>query len=190
MTSKSKIRAKEKVQLKEKPESKLEDTEVMQTESLLPNLRNEIEDTITRALEGWPHFGSAWRWPEFESLGKIDLPKWHATARNLPRVDFSEIDDGYELTAELPGMSEDDVECTLSGNMLTVKGEKQEVKEEEKKGFYLKERHYGSFMRNFTLPEDVDTDKLEAEVSDGVLRVFMPKCEKKQKSRKIKVKKS
>jgi len=45
-------------------------------------------------------------------------------------------------------------------------------------------------MRNFTLPEDVDTDKLEAEVSDGVLRVFMPKCEKKQKSRKIKVKKS
>ena len=87
-------------------------------------------------------------------------------------------------------MGEDDVECTLSGNMLTVKGEKAEEKEEEKKGFYLKERHYGSFMRNFTLPEDVDTDKLEAEVSDGVLRVFMPKCEKKQKLRKIKVKKS
>ena len=190
MTAKSKIKAKEKVQVKAKPESKVEDTEVMKSESLLPNLRHEIEDTITRALESWPHFGSGWHWPEFESLGKIDLPKRHATARNLPRVDFSEVDDGYELTAELPGMGEDDVECTLSGNMLTVKGEKQEEKEEEKKGFYLKERHYGSFMRNFTLPENVDTDKLEAEVSDGVLRVFMPKCEKKQKLRKIKVKKS
>ena len=101
-----------------------------------------------------------------------------------------EIDGGYELTAELPGMSEEDVECTLSGKMLTVKGEKQEVKEEEKKGYYLKERHYGSFMRNFTLPEDVDANKIEATVSDGVLRVFMPKSEKQQKSRKIEVKKS
>ena len=190
MTAKSKIKAREKVKVKAKPESKVENTEVMKTESLLPNLRHEIEDTITRALEGWPHFGSGWHWPEFESFRKIDLPKRHATARNLPRVDFSEIDEGYELTAELPGMGEDDVECTLSGNMLTVKGEKQEEKEEEKKGFYLKERHYGSFMRNFTLPEDVNPDKLEAEVSEGVLRVFMPKCEKKQKSRKIEVKKS
>ena len=87
-------------------------------------------------------------------------------------------------------MGEEDVECTLSGNMLTVKGEKQEEREEEKKGYYLKERQYGSFMRNFTLPENVDSDKLEASVADGVLRVFMPRCEKKQKSRKIKVKKS
>ena len=190
MTAKSKIKAKDKVKVETKPEGKAADTNVMQSESLLPNLRHDIEDTITRALEGWPHLGAGWRWPEFESLGKIDLPKRHAIARNLPKVDFSEIENGYELTAELPGMGEDDVECTLSGNMLTVKGEKQEEKEEEKKGFYLKERHYGSFMRNFTLPENVDTDKLEAEVSDGVLRVFMPKCEKKQKSRKIEVKKS
>jgi HSP20 family protein len=87
-------------------------------------------------------------------------------------------------------MGEKDVECTLSGNMLTVKGEKEELKEKEKKGYYIRERNYGSFMRNFTLPEDVNTDKLDATVSDGVLRVFMPKCEEKQKSRKIEVKKS
>jgi len=190
MTTKSKNRNKEKVELKKNPASKAKDTEISKPESLLPSLRQEIENTVTRMLESWPHFGSAWNWPEFETLGKIDLPKRHATARNLPRVDFSEIDDGYEITAELPGMGEDDVECTLSGNMLTVKGEKQEEREEDKKGYYLKERHYGSFMRNFTLPEDVDSDKLEASVSDGVLRVFMPRCEKKQKSRKIKVNKS
>ncbi len=184
MTTKSKIPVKEKAEIKAK------DTEVRKTESLLPGLRHEIEDTVTRVLEGWPHFGSGWHWPELDTIGKIDLPKRFAVARNLPKVDFFEIDGGYELTAELPGMGEDDVECTLSGNMLTVKGEKQEEKEEEKKGFYLKERHYGSFMRNFTLPEDVDADKIEASVSDGILRVFMPKSEKKQNSRKIEVKKS
>ena len=182
--------AKSKIQVKENPESKAKDTEQRKSEALLPNLRHEIEDTITRVLESWPRLGSAWHWPELDTIGKLDLPKQLETARNLPKVDFFEIDGGYELTAELPGMAENDVECSLSGNMLNVKGEKQEVREEERKGFYLKERNYGSFMRNFTLPEDVDSDKLEATVSDGVLRVFMPKCEKKQKTRKIKVKKS
>ena len=190
MTAKSKIQVKEKVQVKENPESKVKDTEVKKTESLLPGLRHEIEDTVTRVLESWPHFGSGWHWPEFNALGKIDIPKRLASARNLPKVDFSEIDGGYELTAVLPGMGEEDVECTLSGKMLTVKGAKQEEKEEQKKGYYLKERHYGSFMRNFTLPEDVDADKIEASVSDSVLRVFIPKCAKKQKSRKIEVKRS
>jgi HSP20 family protein len=190
MTTKSKIQKKEKVQVQKKPETKIEDTKIKKPESLLPGLRHEIEDTVNRMLESWPHFGSNWHFPELESFGKIELPKRRVTARNLPSVDFSEIDGGYEITAELPGMGEDDVECTLSGNMLTVKGEKQEEREEEKKGYYLKERHYGSFMRNFTLPEDVDSDKLEASVSDGVLTVSMPKCEKKSKLRKIKVKKS
>jgi len=188
MTTKSK--SKEKVKVKVKPENKTKDTKVKQKESLIPSLRHEIEDTVAHVLESWPRFSSGWHWPEFDIPGKIDIPKPLISARNLPKVDFSEIDNGYELTAELPGMGEDDVECTLSGNMLTVKGEKQDVKEEEKKGYYLKERHYGSFMRNFTLPEDADTEKLEATVSDGVLRVFMPKCEKRPKTRKIEVRKS
>lgn len=190
MTTKSKIQVKKKVEVKEKPESKVADAEVKKTESLLPGLRHEIEDTVTRMLEGWPRFGAGWHWPELDTIGKIDLPKRLANARNLPKVDFSELADGYELTAELPGMGEEDVECTLAGNILTVKGEKQEEMEEEKKGYYLKERHYGSFMRNFTLPEDVNAETIEAIVSDGILRVSMPKCAEKQKSRKIEVKKS
>lgn len=190
MTTKSKVQDRKKVPVKEKPEISSEDTEVKKVESMLPGLRHEIEDTISRVLEGWPRLSSGWHWPEFEAFGKTDLPKRLVSARNLPKVDFSEIDGGYELSAELPGMGEKDVECTLSGNMLTVKGEKEESREKEKKGFYIRERNYGSFMRNFTLPEDVDSDKLDATVSDGVLRVFMPKCEEKQKSRKIEVKKS
>ena len=190
MTTKSKVQEGKKVPVKEKPEIKSDETEVRKAESLIPGLRHEIEDTITRVLKGWPRLGSGWHWPEFDAIEKFDMPKRLVTARNLPKVGFGEMDDGYELTAELPGMGEEDVECTLSGNMLTVKGEKQDVKEEEKKGYYLKERHYGSFMRNFTLPEDVDSDEMEATVADGVLRVFMPKCEKKPQSRKIEVKKS
>ena len=92
--------AKSKIQVKEKPETKVKDTEIRKTESLFPDLRHEIEDTVIRMLEGWPHFGSAWHWPEFDTFGKIDLPKRLASARNLPKVDFSEIDGGYELTAE------------------------------------------------------------------------------------------
>lgn len=190
MTTKSKAQEGKKVPVKEKPDTMPEETEVKRAESLLPGLRHEIEDTISRVLEGWPRLSSGWHWPEFEAFGKTDLPKRLVSARNLPKVDFSEIDGGYELTAELPGMGEEDVECTLAGNMLTVKGEKQETKEKEKKGYYIRERSYGSFMRNFTLPEDVDTDKLDATVSDGVLRIFMPKGDEKQKSRKIEVKKS
>jgi len=109
MTTKSKIQVKEKVEVKDKPESEVEDTKVKKTESLLPGLRHEIEDTVTRILEGWPRSGANWHWPELDTIGKIDLPKRLANARNLPKVDFSEIDDGYELTAELPGMGADDV---------------------------------------------------------------------------------
>lgn len=190
MTAKTKTQKKVKIQVKEKPETKVKNAEAGKMESLLPGIHHEIEDIVARVLGNWPRFSSEMHWPEFDILGKIDLPKRLAGVRNHPSVDFSEIDGGYELTAELPGMGEEDVECTLFGNMLAVKGEKLEEKEEEKKGYYFKERHYGSFMRNFTLPEDVDVDKIDATVSAGVLRVFMPKSEKKQKSRKIVVKKS
>ena len=188
MTTKSKAR--EKVKVKVKPEHKVKDAELKKTESLIPSLRHEIEDTVAHVLDSWPRFSSKWHWPEFDMPGKIDIPKPLASARNLPRVDFSEVDNGYELTAELPGMGEEDVECTLSGNMLTVKGEKQEVKEEVNVVTDKDNPFTRSVMRNFTLPEDTVTDKLEATVSDGVLRVFMPKGEKRPKTRKIEVKKS
>lgn len=105
-----------------------------------------------------------------------------------PAVDIVEKDNAYEVTAELPGMSDKDIEVKLAGGMLTIKGEKSEEKEEKKKDYYVSERRYGSFQRTFPVPEGVDSDKLEASVKNGVLTVTMPKSqEAKKKERKIAV---
>jgi HSP20 family protein len=105
-----------------------------------------------------------------------------------PAVDIVDKDNAYEVTAELPGMSEKDIEVKVAGGMLTIKGEKSEEKEEKKKDVYVSERRYGSFQRSFSVPEDVDADKLEASVKNGVLTVTMPKsAEAKRKERKIAV---
>jgi HSP20 family protein len=105
-----------------------------------------------------------------------------------PAVDVVDKDDAYEVTAELPGMSEKDIEVKLAGGMLTIKGEKSEEKEEKKKDVYVSERRYGSFQRSFSVPDDVDADRLAATLSNGVLTVTMPKSpEAKKKERKIAV---
>ncbi len=79
-----------------------------------------------------------------------------------PSVDIVETDYAYEVTAELPGMDEQNVEVKLINGGLAIKGEKQEEKGEKKKNYYLHEREFGSFERCFSMPEGVDTDKIEA----------------------------
>lgn len=106
-----------------------------------------------------------------------------------PAVDISENEKEYEITAELPGLDEKDIEVALANGGLTIKGEKQEEKEEKKKDYYLHERHFGSFQRYFPLPEDVDGDKIEARFKKGVLIVTLPKKPEAQKQvKKIAVK--
>ena len=90
-------------------------------------------------------------------------------------VDVVETDNAYELTADLPGIDEKNIEVKLAQGGLTIKGEKQEEKEEKKKDYYLHERQIGSFERHFALPEGVDTDKIEASFKNGVLTVRLPK---------------
>ena len=90
-------------------------------------------------------------------------------------VDVVETDNAYELAADLPGIDEKNVEVKLAQGGLTIKGEKQEEKEEKKKDYYLHERQIGSFERHFALPEGVDTDKIEASFKNGVLTVRLPK---------------
>ena len=111
--------------------------------------------------------------------------KWPAA----PAVDFTDTEKAYELTAELPGMDEKNVEVKVANGVLTIKGEKQDEKEEKKKDYYLRERNYGSFERSFQLPEGVDPDKIEASYKKGVLTVTLPKKPEAQKaSKKIDVK--
>ena len=104
-------------------------------------------------------------------------PFWRRQLKwgGAPAVDVVETDNAYELTADLPGIDEKNIEVKLAQGGLKIKGEKQEEKEEKKKDYYLHERHIGSFERHFALPEGVDTDKIEACFKNGVLTVRLPK---------------
>ena len=99
-------------------------------------------------------------------------------------MDIAETEKAYEITAELPGMSESDVEVVASNGGLTIKGEKKEEKEEKKKDYYLSERRYGSFERRMQIPEGVDADKIDATFKKGVLTVTLPKKPEGQKPAK------
>lgn len=104
----------------------------------------------------------------------------------VPAADIVEEGDGLRISLELPGLKTEDVKITLENFVLTVKGEKKQVTE-EKGTVYRYERSYGSFERSFTLPNTVDTDKVNANFENGVLTVSIPKSEK-AKSREIQVK--
>lgn len=92
-----------------------------------------------------------------------------------PAVDIAERDTDYQVTAELPGLTADQIEVKVSGDKLTVKGEKKEEKEEERKGYHLSERRYGAFERSFRLPDGIAAEGIEARFADGVLTVTLPK---------------
>ncbi len=109
----------------------------------------------------------------------------------IPRVDVSETEKEYVLTAELPGMDEKDIDIAISNNVLTIKGEKREEHEEKDRNYYYMERSFGSFCREFPLPSEVDEDKIEATFKKGVLTVTLPKLpEVIEKTRRIPIKKS
>ncbi len=107
-------------------------------------------------------------------------PKWAA----VPAIDVVEGEKAFELTAELPGMDEKNIEVKVADGSLTIKGEKQEDKEEKKKDYYLRERRFGSFERSFEVPDGVDADKIEAAFKKGVLTVTLPKKPEAQKPAK------
>ncbi len=117
-----------------------------------------------------------WRFPFRRSVFEVE-PFWRRQLKwgGAPAVDIVETDTAYEVTADLPGMDEKDIEVRLAKGGLTIKGEKQEDKEEKKKDYYLRERHVGSFERRFALPEGVDADKIEATFRKGLLTVRLPK---------------
>ena len=136
--------------------------------------------------------GGFWRSPFRRSAFDLE-PLWRRELSwtTAPAMDVAETDRAYEITAELPGMSEKDVEVVASNGVLTIKGEKKEEKEEKKKDYYLSERRYGSFERRMQIPEDVEADKIEAAFKKGVLTVTLPKKPEAQKpAKKIEVKAS
>jgi len=106
-----------------------------------------------------------------------------------PKVDVLDTDKEVMVTAELPGLSENDIEISLTSDALTIKGEKKAEKEDKGKGYYHMERSYGAFSRTIPLPAEVDSSKVDAKFKKGILTVALPKTEKAQKqTKKIPVK--
>lgn len=107
-----------------------------------------------------------------------------------PDIDVSENSEEFIVKADIPGISEKDLSVTLSGDNLIIKGERKEEKEEKGKHFHRVERRYGSFQRSIPIPVAVDSEKIKAEYSNGVLEIHLPKtAEAKPKEIKISVKK-
>ncbi len=125
-------------------------------------LQREVDrvfDEFTRGLPGFP-------WPAMGSAGVPDL---------TPRMDVTETDKEFEVTAELPGLEEKDVQVNVADGVLTVRGEKKTEKEEKDRNYHLLERSYGSFSRSLELPEGVNADAIKASIAKGVLKVTVPK---------------
>lgn len=125
-------------------------------------------------------------WSRFFDTSSVPWPRREGIVFS-PQVDIKETDQALEMTVEVPGLKAEEVDVTLSGDLLTIKGEKKEEREEKKDNYHLVERRFGSFQRSFRLPCPVDQDKLTATHKDGVLKLVMPKAEQVQ-VKKIEIK--
>jgi len=127
----------------------------------LPRLRREIDSLFGRFFEGF--------WGE----GRL-LPRWRDLAFGA-RTDLAESDDDVTVKVELPGVDAKDVDLRLEGNVLMIRGEKKEEKEEKKRSYHYVERQFGSFHRTVQLPGSIDPEKVDATFKDGVLTVTVAK---------------
>ncbi len=129
---------------------------------LVPYVRKSEVPTISRLFEDlFNDFPFSSSFPESRE-------NW------MPSVDILEKDGNLILRAELPGMSEKQIELKLEGNTLTLKGERKMEKEDDKTNYHRVESFYGTFTRSFRLPDTVDSEKISADYKDGVLTITIP----------------
>ncbi|MGE5536498.1 MAG: Hsp20/alpha crystallin family protein [Acidobacteriota bacterium] len=129
-------------------------------------------ETVRRQMDRM--FDDLWRFPFVSSPSLSSFPAGTKTFET-PAVDIVEKPSEFRITAELPGMSEKDIQVKCSEGVLTIKGEKKEEKQETKQDYYISERRFGSFQRSFRIPDSVDADKIDASFKNGVLTLILPK---------------
>lgn len=105
----------------------------------------------------------------------------------MPHMDVSETENEVRICAELPGVSEKDVDVSLSGDVLTIRGEKKLERKDDTENYHFVERSYGTFQRSLRLPYAVDPDQVQASFENGVLTVTLPKGKEQERSRRIQV---
>lgn len=108
-----------------------------------------------------------------------------ATLLMSPKLNAFVKDNVYHVEAELPGMDRNDLDVNIEGNILTVRGERKMSKDTKEEDFLVRESQYGSFLRRLTLPEGVDTDKVQAKYDNGILMITMPMTKKLTGGRKV-----
>ncbi|MBU6269761.1 MAG: Hsp20/alpha crystallin family protein [Betaproteobacteria bacterium] len=162
----------------------------------LSTLRREVDRLFDDFASGWAS------WPFGRRLfdQRLFEPRlWDARASrdeaievNMPSVDIEETEKAYRISAEMPGVDEKDIEVSVSDEMLTLRGEKKQSRDEQRKGYEFSERAYGLFERSFSLPSGVDANAISASFSRGVLTVELPKTPEAQRRqpRRIAVKSS
>ncbi len=142
-------------------------------ESRNENLLDSLQHEMTRVFDRFTH-----------GFGQGELSKqseWWGSS--FPAMDLAETDNEILVTAELPGIDEKDLDISLRGNNLIIRGEKKAEHEEKGEHYYHKESSYGSFHRAVPLPMEVDEDKIEATYKKGILKIKLPKSAEAQKNR-------
>ena len=132
------------------------------------SIKNEIDNLLHEFFGGPIHTGPMAR-------------EW------IPPADITETEDRVVVQAELPGIEEKDIDLSVNGNLLTIRGEKNRLIKEKDGDHYLGDRYYGSFYRTFQLPADIVQEKAEATFKKGVLRISVPKAAE-SKTKKIEIK--
>ena len=133
-------------------------------------MMQQIMDEMASSQFFMPHFRGNHH-PGYFSPS--DFPR-----RFTPDCDLKELADSYEITMEVPGLSGQDLQISFAKNVLTVSGEKKEVKDAETENYRSSERSYGAFQRSFILPDGTNPDEIKAKCQDGILTIVVPKTEK------------
>lgn len=149
-------------------------------------VKAELSRAISPFTEMEKRFEEFFRRP-FSLFGPSWFPEMRLEREEIsPIVDIFEEGNDVVVKAELPGMKKEDIDVNITGDVITISGEKKKEEKIEKKNYYKVERSYGSFTRTFRIPTEVQTDKAKANFKDGVLELRVPKTEEaKKKEKKI-----
>ena len=143
------------------------------------SLRSEVDRLFDR-------FAAGLRMPSWRHMFEMEPIGLYGSSFSFPTPAVEVIEDNemFKITAELPGLEQKDIELTVSGDTLILKGEKRYEKNEKDKDRHMSERAYGSFQRSFTLPDSIDREKITAELTKGVLTIALPKSAAAQRPKK------
>jgi HSP20 family protein len=136
--------------------------------------RNDQRDVARQGGEPFRVMRDLFNWDPFREL-ETPFRRLEEEGIFIPRFEVKETKDSYILRADLPGIKEEDVQISVTGNRLTVSGRRESEQDQEDDRYFVSERSYGAFTRSFTLPDGADLEHVRAEMKNGELSIVVPK---------------